>query len=674
MKRKLVAILTVILLTLPIVPMLTNADELTGLTLEKEMRAMIERGIIQGYGENDIRPKGEVTREQFAAFLARTLKLPLTESSFTDVNPSTELASSIGAIQVTGVMQGTTDNRFMPTKNITREEMALTMDRVIKYKKITVNQKEITFEDDGKFTLGGGLEAAKRLASIQVMSGGSSELGPDTFIFKPKAISTRDQVAAVLKRFIDFVEEYKGEVPDEEEKPTTPPVTDPNKFQLAIIENNSLVVQEKNYNTYTDAVQAFNASSTAQGIYQGKELLRVKSGMAFAQGPVGNNTIIYSSPSFGNQLTYLEAGREMRILEHAEKYIKVQVADTVGYVKQSQIDFVPTAISDNRDYYSVDTNQALLHNTYNYLSKSYGTYSIGPAPSFMKRGVRYYAADGVHFLDGAGKAVGTHHPYFQFQSIRTTTHYTAEQLDAYILTKLVEKESEKGIYKNASTKSKLIGLGTYMKQMETENHVNALFILSTAIHESNYGMSSKAQGINNLFGIGVFDSTPGGGKQYAKPENSVLAFVTQYANKNYGPPAGAYARGAVPGNKTAGFNVHYASDPTWGAKIAGHMWRIDQAMGSHDINTYRLAMTNQSGQLNVRTEPAVRPDTLLFTYKPRDLGRSGETGYPVAIIEQKVGSDGYNWYKVLSDDIKKDNTGKYIEFGWIRGDLVEDIN
>ena len=350
---------------------------------------------------------------------------------------------------------------------------------------------------------------------------------------------------------------------------------------------------DKKYDTYAEAVKALNATTKAEGIYKGKELLRVKSGMAFAQGPLGRTAVIYSSPSFGTQLTYIEAGREMGVLEYAEDYVKVQVADTVGYVKHSQIDFVPVSISSSKDYYIANSNNELLHYLYNYVTHAYAAYNVGPAPSFMKVGTRYYSRDGVNYLDGAGKVAGTYYPYFQFQSIRSKTEYTAEEIDAFILQILAEKEST-GLpkYSGALVKSKLIGLGSYIKAIEEQYRVNGLFILSAAMHESDFGISANALQKNNLFGIKVFDSTPEAGEKYATPERSIEAFVVEYANKNYGIPGMPYAKGAVPGNKTVGFNVHYASDPTWGAKIAGHMWRTDVAMGGKDAYRYRLAMTN----------------------------------------------------------------------------------
>lgn len=680
MKRKIASMFIIILLLVQLTPAVSHADELTGLKLEKELREMIELGVIKGFADGKIYPKAEVNRGDFAAFLARTMKLKPEVPDFKDINPSSAIAGEIGAIQRTGIMKGTLNGEFLPVKLMSREEMAVTAARAIDYLKIQVNGTDITLTDQADFVSAEGLLAAKKVFASGIMNGTVVDATRTTVTFDPSGLSTRDQVAAVLNRFLTFQEAngFPGGVVPEEPTipvPPAPPAADPDKFQLAIVENKALKLLDKKYDTYADAVKAFQASPLAEGIYKGKELLRVKSGMAFAKGPIGNNTIIYSSPAFTTQLSYIEAGRELGVLEHAEKYIKVQIADTIGYVKQNQIDFVPASISDSKDYYIANNNRELLHYTYNYLTRGYGAYSIGPAPSFMTIGTRYYSRDGVNFLNGAGQVAGTHYPYFQFQSIRTKTTYTAEELDRFIIQILTEKQSSgQARFAGALTKSKIIGLGTYIKEMEELHRVNGLFILSTAMHESDFGMSANAQKKNNLFGIRVFDSTPEAGEKYATPLRSIEAFVLEYANKNYGIPGAAYAKGAVPGNKTSGFNVHYASDPTWGSKIAGHMWRTDRALGGKDLNRYRLAMTNSKSALNVRTAPVVADSTFLFTFAEKDLGRSGTSGYPVAITEQQKGEDGYIWYKVFSDAVIKDTTGTHIENGWIRGDFLTELN
>ena len=55
---------------------LAAEDDITGIALEQEMRDLIQRGIMEGYGEGEYRPGEDVTRGQFAALMTRALELP----------------------------------------------------------------------------------------------------------------------------------------------------------------------------------------------------------------------------------------------------------------------------------------------------------------------------------------------------------------------------------------------------------------------------------------------------------------------------------------------------------------------------------------------------------------------------------------------------------------------
>ncbi len=201
--------------------------------------------------------------------------------------------------------------------------------------------------------------------------------------------------------------------------------------------------------------------------------------------------------------------------------------------------------------------------------------------------------------------------------------------------------------------------------MEATYRVNALFILAAAIHESDYGISKNALEKNNIFGIKVYDSNETLGSTYKTPKDSVLAFINQYVNKNYVPQTGSFAKGAVPGNKTTGMNVHYASDPFWGSKIAGHMYRMDNKFGRKDYGQGRLAMVvNDGNSVNTRQAPTTS-SALMFSYKAKVIGETGMFGYPVVILEETTGDDGYVWYKVYSD------ANPPADFVWIRSDLVK---
>ncbi|MFJ7825476.1 S-layer homology domain-containing protein [Psychrobacillus sp. NPDC096623] len=672
--KKLVAIIIALSLVITAYIPVQAADELTGLTLEKEMRAMIELGIIQGYNDGTVRPKDDVTREQFAAFIVRALKLPAAAPNYTDVNPSSALASAIGALQSTGIMKGTLDNKFNPTKKITREEMAITMARVLDQKNITVSVDSIIVADQNKFGSSDSIIAAKKTIAAKIINGFATEdKTSSAVLFKPKDLSKRDQVSAVIYRFIELMKTVETPEPMPEPIPTpepvpTPPPVEVNTFYVASVKDGEIVKSTTSYKTFEEASKAFSSSSV-DAILKGDDMIKIKSGLAYSTTNPKNYASIYSDTSLKTEITYIQKGREMKYIGSGPDYVIVQAGGTIGYAKHSEVDLIPSKVVIGQDYYSKNGSGMLNHYLYNHVTKKLESfYQVGPAPDFMNTSDKYYSYDGVQFYDNKGTLKGTFFPYFQFQSVRQPTNYTAEELDQYILTVLTEKEATKiARYANAVQKSKLVNLGTYLKEVESTYEVNAMFILAAAMHESDFGLSSYAQTINNLFGIGVYDSDPNA-KVYAKPENSVYAFVTRYINGTYGLPTGSYANGAVPGNKTTGFNVKYASDPQWGSKIAGHMYRIDSALGGRDFGQAKLGITTPNSTLNVRSTPEVNSSNLLYTYKRKELGVNNIFGYPVVIISKEIGADGYYWYKVLTD-----TPSPSPEYGWIRGDLLRII-
>lgn len=649
-------------------PQAKAADELTGLTLEKEMRAMLAQGIIKGYTDGTVRPKDDVTREQFAAFIARAMKLPETAPTFVDVNKSAALAGAIGAVQQAGIMKGTLDLRFQPSKKISREEMAITMGRVIKNQQLVIQDPvQVIIADESNFFSSEGRQAAQTIASAQIMNGYVVNKELSTYNFKPKDISKRDQVSAVIYRYLELVATQTVPEPD---PGTTPPV-DSSVFQVASIKDGALVKTTATYKTYEEALVAFNSSSII-ALYKGSDIIKVKSGLAFAANKTMNvvdTSTIYSSPSFTTQLTYITEGRELKYNGSGPDYVIVQVGGSVGYARHKDVDLTPSQLVSGKDRYVRNGSGMLNHYIYDHAAKkASGFYTVGPAPAFMTPFVDYFSYDGVQFYNGQGTLQGTSYQYFQFQSVRQPSQYTAEELDSYIVAVLAEKQAS-GVskYSQATTTSKLIGLGAYLKEMELLHRVNAMFILAAAIHESDYGISSNSLTKNNIFGIKVFDSSPEMGEKYAKPQDSVFAFVTRYINSSYGPQGGSYAKGMIPGNKSVGFNVHYASDPQWGSKISGHMYRMDTFLGSKDYMQANLAVTNATSVVNARYTPVVSSSTLAFTYKAKDIGVNKIFGYPLIIIGETLGSDGYIWYNVLSDQVTP------VDPVWIRSDIVTKI-
>ncbi|MFC6037992.1 S-layer homology domain-containing protein [Paenisporosarcina macmurdoensis] len=686
-------ILLVVMFTLAFTMLLTTntarADDISG-TLELEMREAVERGILLGYGDGKFGQEDDVTRGQFAAFMERALNLPASNGSFVDVRKDSKLAPSIYAVANAGIMIGGSDNTFNPDALITRGQVALTIKNALNYSEMVIDSSRLDFTDANSMS-SVTLSAVYNAIHYNIISGYPKVVnGVTTLSYKPELNATRAQAAAFIIRLLNAKESYVP--PVEESQDPTPPVTPPVEppvdetlYQLAVITNNELVKTETTYKTFDEALTVYNANLSYEAIYRGKEIMKVKPGsIAFGDNTVSSsapNTIIYFDSKFTQQATFIERGREMRYIDSNADYIKVQVAATMGYVKHSETNLKPKklVVSTNRDYYVVSQWGTLIHHLTNHYTNKNVSYPVGPAPSFMQQGPQYLSYDGIHFMDANGRGIGNNFPYFQYVSARTTTDYTAEEIDAYIVKILNEK------YPARASESKLIGMGKHFKKLEQEKRVNALFILSLAIHESAFGLSDRALQCNNLFGLHIYDSTtktcPKDGT-FSSPEIGANTLVDNYWNSRYINPEfmGVPARnlGAAFGNKTTGFNVNYASDPTWGSKAAAHMLQLDKDLGKKDLNKFKkILFTKYEVETRVRKEPSTSSE-VLYSYRPRNVGVYKDSvppngyplGYPLTVVDSIVDGE-YTWYKVYSDKFVDQTSPVY---GWIRSDVVIGID
>lgn len=349
-------------------------------------------------------------------------------------------------------------------------------------------------------------------------------------------------------------------------------------------------------------------------------------------------TELYTDANLGLKyaVSYVAAQSSFELVDVHKKSLAIEVAGVVRYIPHHGA--TVTEDLSTQSYYQVKDGE-LRHSIYNYRKNSFESYIAGVAPAFLQQELKYTSSDGVTFKNPAGKIVGESYNYFQYVSVRTASHYTAEQLDTYIDEELARRNI---------TNSKLVGLGTHLKEIEAQYKINALFLLAFAQHESNFGTSDAAQKYNNLFGIKIYDS----GEQsdtYTTPQESVIALVTKYLNKTYIPATGSYANGVAAGNKYVGFNVKYASDPYWGAKIAGHMYTIDKKLGSKDYKQYDIGLIKETPKNQLIIRPiAGRTIASIYIIK-------NSLGKPLTLLEPVTNAQGETWYQIVSDDLQNSN-------------------
>lgn len=426
----------------------------------------------------------------------------------------------------------------------------------------------------------------------------------------------------------------------------------PKPYDVVTIHPDGSTTSTNSFTTFAEAVAHTN---TGQAIVFKNKIIKMPIGIIVTKPTASSSlTNIYTNETFKSAYTYVTNDTELEYIDSTDAYVKVKAAGKIGFIKHENSTLIPSQAVKNRSYYATK-NGVLMHYIYSNAANKFASYEAGIAPTFMTDGVPYYSWDSVNFYTMNGGKAGTAYQYFQFLPARSQTQYSAAEIDAYIVAMLKDLETRYPnhvTYKDASKKSKLVGLGQYLKKVEREKKVNALHILALAQHESAYGLSTRAQEFNNLFGIRVFDDRPDA--LYSKSiEANIDELINAYFNKNYIPPNAAYANGAVFGNKALGFNVNYASDPYWGGKAAGHMYRIDKALGGRDIaNAYEIGLTTEP--LNVRFDPST-DRVAAFRYN--------NTGMPVIITGPATPSP---WISIISDSITYDEL-------FVHGDYVKRI-
>lgn len=600
------------------------ADDITGHWHEDDMRYLIEKGVLHGDGSG-YHPNNPITRGQFAALVTRALNLePSTQGTyFTDLDEQSGVLDEVLAASDAGIVTGYEDGTFKPYQHISRQHMAVMAGRALDYLKISGDTKRIVFKDETQI-FHAYRPAIKQTVEFGVFKGSEKE---DGIYFRPLDTSTRGEAAAVVARLMKIAEQ---------ENPKPEPEA---KYATATIDSHGNKTIHKRFNTFEKATAAMGSG---QVVLMGDIVVNMHSGIVVSKPTASSSlTNIYEAKDLKNAFTYVTSDSELEFNGATEDYVKVKVSGKTGYIKHENADLKTWGMLKGRSYYTVNAAGDLVHHVYSNRTEKESMYVRGKAPNSMRQGQKYLSWDQVHFLDWSGKPVQTFYNYFQFLPARTQTVYTAAELDAYILKMLKNLETSypnHPTYKDASKRSKLVGIGEVLKKVESEKKVNALMILALAQHESQYGLSTRALEYNNLFGLRVYDDNPAN-DHFNTVEENIRELIDQFFNRNYIPPNAPYANGPVFGTKALGFNMRYASDPYWGAKAAGHMYRADKAMGGRDLGRYTIGLTQTSG-LNARTSPTIGSN-IAFTYK--------NAGIPVAILGSENKPD-RKWYRVASDD------------------------
>lgn len=144
-------------------------------------------------------------------------------------------------------------------------------------------------------------------------------------------------------------------------------------------------------------------------------------------------------------------------------------------------------------------------------------------------------------------------------------------------TNLVETRSEVqchfiDAYCAARGRGGLAGIGCMARFAQEKHGILASYVVAHAALETGWGQSRIAMEKNNLFGWGAFDASPYDSAKGFPNFAHCVDFVMGRVVALYLTPGGRFfVKAPVLGRRGRagyGMNVHYATDPDWGRKIA----------------------------------------------------------------------------------------------------------
>ncbi|MGU3471516.1 Ig-like domain-containing protein [Paenibacillus sp. D51F] len=181
-------------------------SDVNGHWAKNDIVALASKSIVRGRSANSFMPKADITRAEFAEYIARALGLKgdrASASAYSDITSGSATASYIGAASAAGIVQGS-GGQFRPNAAISRQEMAAMMVRAIEASEMKIIPAKdnasylANFKDKGKISAW-----AQPYAAKAVFAGIAN--GQTATAFAPLGQATRAEAAVMLKRMLLYL-------------------------------------------------------------------------------------------------------------------------------------------------------------------------------------------------------------------------------------------------------------------------------------------------------------------------------------------------------------------------------------------------------------------------------------------------------------------------------------
>lgn len=175
--------------------------DIAGHWAEKNIIRALELGFVVGYPDHTFRPDRSVTREEFAAMLAKAMELYPKENKaiFKDQHVIQAWANtSVLALVEKGIITGFPDKTFRPARNITRSELAVIMARTLK---LDTNDVPRTAFNDSKEMMGWAEPSIAAAVNAGLLQGRGNNW------FKGNEFTTRAEAVKAILSILDTISE-----------------------------------------------------------------------------------------------------------------------------------------------------------------------------------------------------------------------------------------------------------------------------------------------------------------------------------------------------------------------------------------------------------------------------------------------------------------------------------
>lgn len=123
-------------------------DDLEKSWAKEQIKEWLNNGLVNGYPDNSFKPKNNITRAEFIAIVNRALGFTKKDFvTFSDVDSNKWYYNDVARACSAGYISGYENNKFQPEKNISRQEVAAILFRLLKLANNNDNIKLQEFKD-----------------------------------------------------------------------------------------------------------------------------------------------------------------------------------------------------------------------------------------------------------------------------------------------------------------------------------------------------------------------------------------------------------------------------------------------------------------------------------------------------------------------------------------------